>query len=382
MPLTCDLCRGTALGPVYAPEQSARKRTVMLCAHCGLLQSAPRERITSAARRSHLRHAKAFRAEANLATLRPFLKKGAPLRVLDVGAHRGAFALDLKAAYPKATIIGIEPNERLVAPWARKPGFTWLHARFEDTRLEDEGFDLIYSCHTLERLKSAREALLAHRAALAPGGYLLLEVPNVARIAAADIVDEFFADKRLHHFSRRTLIRMLGVCGLRAIAIADTRDTANLTVVAVKGDEPRLAVPADPQEVEATAALISTYQATRLKNMTALAGVARTIDAMAPRKVAVWGAGRLLGNLIETGGLKPQSLAAVVDRNLTRYTGEVHGVPLSPPDMLARLKPDIVVVLSRSLEHEIRREAETHVPSAEVIAYAELLERAKAHAAA
>ena len=103
---------------------------------------------------------------------------------------------------------------------------------------------------------------------------------------------------------------------------------------------------------------------------------------MAPRKGGVWGAGRLLGNLIETGGLKPQSLAAVVDKNLIRYTGEVHGVPLSPPEVLARLKPDIVVVLSRSLEDEIRQVTETQVPGAEVIAYADLLERSKAYAAA
>lgn len=383
MTLTCDLCRSAALERAYAPQASARKQTVWLCTHCGFLQSTPRQTANApSAQRSHLRHAKGLRAEANLATLRPFLKRSTPLRVLDVGAHRGAFALELKAAYPKASVIGIEPNERLAGAWAREPGFTWLHARFEDTRLEDEGFDLIYSCHTLERLKSAREALLAHRAALAPGGYLLIEVPNVARIAGNDVIDEFFVDKHLYHFSRRTLTRLLGVCGLRAIAIADTRDTANLTVVAVKGDEPRLAVPADPNEVEAAAALLSTYQVSRLRNLSALAHVARSIDAMAPRKVAVWGAGRLLGNLIEAGGLKPQSLAAVVDRNLVRYTGEVHGVPLSPPEILTRLKPDIVVVLSRSLEHEIRLEAAAHVPGAQVIAYAELLERAKAHSAA
>jgi SAM-dependent methyltransferase len=376
MALTCDLCRSTTLERVYA----ARKH-VMLCAHCGLLQSAPRERETGNTQHSHLRHTKGFRAEANLATLRAFLKKDKALRVLDVGAHRGAFALELKAAYAKAHIVGIEPDARLVGAWARKPGFTWLHARFEDTRLEDEGFDLIYSCHTLQRLKSTRETLLAHRAALAPGGYLLIEVPNVARIAASDIVDEFFADRHLYHFSRRTLIRLLGVCGLRAIAIADPHDTANLTIVAVKGDEPRLAVPADRQEVEAAAALISTYQATRLKNLSVLADVARTIDAMAPRKVAVWGAGRLLGNLIEAGGLKPQSLAAVVDKNLIRHTNEAHGLPLSPPELLTRLKPDIIVVLARTLEREIRQEAETRVPGAEVVAYAELLERAKTHAA-
>jgi SAM-dependent methyltransferase len=382
MALTCDLCHSAALERVYAPQRSARKQIVLLCSHCGFLQSTIRGNTALTRHASHLRHAKGLRAEANLATLRPFLSKTKPLRVLDVGAHRGAFALELKAAYPKATVIGIEPNERLVGGWARKPGFTWLHARFEDTRLEDEGFDLIYSCHTLERLKSAREALLAHRAALAPGGYLLIEVPNVARIASNDVVDEFFADKHIFHFSRRTLVRMLSVCGLRAVAIADTRDTANLTVVAVKANEPQLAVPADPQEVEAAAALISTYHAARMRNLTTLSIVARTIDAMAPRKVAVWGAGRLLASLIENGGLKPQSLAAVVDKNLIRYTNEAHGVPLSPPEVLARLKPDIVVVLSRSLEDEIRQEAVAHVPGAEVIAYTELLERAKTHAAA
>jgi hypothetical protein len=86
----------------------------------------------------------------------------------------------------------------------------------------------------------------------------------------------------------------------------------------------------------------------------------------------------VLGNLIANGGLNPQSLAAVVDRNLIRQTGEVHGVPLSPPELLARLKPDIIVVLARTLEQEIRQEAETHVPGAEVVAYADLLNRANA----
>jgi C-methyltransferase C-terminal domain len=103
---------------------------------------------------------------------------------------------------------------------------------------------------------------------------------------------------------------------------------------------------------------------------------------MAPRTVAVWGAGRLLTNLIENGGLKPQALTAVVDKNAARYANEGYGVQLSPPEILARLKPDIVVVLSRSLADDIRLEAEAHVPGAEVIAYAELLERAKTQAAA
>jgi 2-polyprenyl-3-methyl-5-hydroxy-6-metoxy-1,4-benzoquinol methylase len=390
MSFSCDLCASTALEQVYAPQNSTRRLTVWLCSHCGLLQSLPRvdraprqsASVSAGADWGNVRYGKGFRAEANLASLRPFLPKHKQINVLDVGANRGAFGLELKAAYPKANIIGIEPDERVVGAWAGKPGFTWLNARLEDTRLENEGFDLIYSCHTLEHLKSPRESLLAHRAALAPGGYLLVEAPNVAILSANDIVEEFFIDKHLYHFSARTLARLLTICGFRAIAIADPRDTVNITVIAVKADDLTYAVPADPAEVEAAAALISTYHAQRMTNLSALTQVARLIDAMAPRKVAVWGAGRLLNSLIMNGGLKPSALAAVVDKHLIRYVSEAHGIRLTAPEDLTQVKPDVVVVMSRSFANEIREEAQARAPGCEVIAYADLLERAKAQIAA
>jgi SAM-dependent methyltransferase len=361
-----------------------------MCARCGLLQSLPR--VDRAPRRSatvsagadwgNLRYGKGFRAEANLTTLRPFLNKRKALRVLDVGANRGAFSLELKTAYPSANIIGIEPDERVVGAWSSKPGFSWLHARLEDTRLEDEGFDLIYSCHTLEHVRSAREALLMHRAALAQDGYLFVEVPNIAVLNASDIVEEFFIDKHLYHFSHRTLARLLGSCGFRAVAVADTRDPVNITVVAVKADRFTDMTMEDPQEVESAAALISNYNALRMRNLSALTQVARLIDNMAPRKVAIWGAGRLLNSLIQNGGLRPQALAAVVDKNLIRYAKEAHGVRLTAPEDLGDLRPDVVVVMSRSFVDEIRAEARERAPGCEVIAYSELLDRAKSMPAA
>ncbi len=390
MSFSCDLCNGTVLEQVYAPQNSTRRLTVWLCTHCGLLQSLPRtdraERksanISAGADWGNLRYGKGFRAEANLATLRPFLTKNKPFQVLDIGANRGAFALELKTAYPKAKIIGIEPDERVVGAWAGKPGFTWLHARLEDTRLETEGFDVVYSCHTLEHLKSAREALVAHRATLKPNGYLFLEVPNTAIIGSNDIIEEFFLDKHLYHFSSRTLARLLSVTGFRAIAVGDTCDPLNVSIVAVKAERPSAIVPADPEEVDAAAQLISTYHATRLLNLSALTQVAHMIDAMAPRKVAVWGAGRLLNSLINNGGLKPHALAAVVDKHLVRYTNQAHGIRLTTPEDLSRVKPDVVVVMSRAFADEIRREAQARAPGCEVIAYADLLARAKAPAVA
>jgi len=387
---TCDLCGNAALEQVYAPQGSVRRLTVWLCTHCGLVQSLPR--IDHAPRRQasvsadadwgNVRYGKGFRAEANLSTLKPFLAKHRPLRVLDVGASRGAFSLEMKAAYPAAEIIGLEPDERVVGAWAKTPGFTWLHARLEDTRPEPESFDVIYSCHTLEHVKSGREALRHHWEALKPHGHLLIEVPNLAMIGLGDIVEEFFIDKHLYHYSLRTLSRLLTASGFRPVVVADPRDIVNVTIVAVKADNGAVPVESDAREVESATALISSYHATRMRNLTALTSVARMIDAMAPRKVAVWGAGRLLNSLILNGGLKPTSLAAVVDKHLVRYASDAHGVRLTAPTELPSIKPDVVVVMSRSFANEIREEAQARVPGCEVIAYADLLARAKTQAAA
>lgn len=386
---TCDLCGNAALEQVYAPQGSVRRLTVWLCTHCGLVQSLPR--IDHAPRRQaavsadadwgNVRYGKGFRAEANLATLKPFLPKHGAIRVLDVGASRGAFSLEMKATYPNANIVGLEPDERVVSAWAEKPGFNWLHARLEDTRLEPESFDVVYSCHTLEHVKSGALALRHHRDALKPHGHLLLEVPNIAMIGLSDIVEEFFIDKHLYHYSIRTLTRLFTANGLRPILIADPRDNVNVTIVAVKAASMAVPVESDEREVEYATALISSYHAARMQNLKALTSVARMIDAMAPRKVAVWGAGRLLNSLILNGGLKPSSLAAVVDKHLIRYAEDAHGVRLTAPTELPAIKPDVVVVMSRSFADEIREEAQTRVPGCEVIAYSDLLARAKKQAA-
>ena len=116
MSASCDLCKASSLEQVYAARNSGGKRTVWLCTYCGLLQSLPRSR--KRVETPPASHRKRLRADTTLATLKPFLLKNKPLRVLDVGAGHGAFALELKGAHPKANIIGIEPDARAVGEWS------------------------------------------------------------------------------------------------------------------------------------------------------------------------------------------------------------------------------------------------------------------------
>ena len=81
---------------------------------------------------------------------------------------------------------------------------------------------------------------------------------------------------------------------------------------------------------------------------------------MLPRRVAVWGAGRLFDSLVVHGGFDATHLAMLVDAHLKAHVGERHGCALSMPDELPSIKPGVVVVMSRGFAGEIAEHEELH----------------------
>ena len=55
---------------------------------------------------------------------------------------------------------------------------------------------------------------------LKQGGLLVLDAPNIALIGGDDILEEWFIDKHLYHFSKRTLARMIEAAGFTIVAAA------------------------------------------------------------------------------------------------------------------------------------------------------------------
>ena len=96
--------------------------------------------------------------------------------------------------------------------------------------------------------------------------------------------------------------------------------------------------------------------------------------------MALWGAGRLFDLLVREGGFDPKMLALLIDSHLRKHMDERHGVRLAAPEALADV--DAVIVMSRMFADEITREVKMRVPNAEIILYADLLERAKTRKAA
>lgn len=384
---SCDLCGQAPLERLYAPDGTARGLAVFVCPRCALVQSLPRidhvaaraVSVSAAADWGNVRYGKGFRTGAALQALAEVADLGTLREVLDVGANRGSFALALLDAHPHLQVTAIEPDASVTGAYADHPAITLRIARIEEVALPKGAFDLIHCSHTLEHLISPRHTLSALARALTREGLLYLEVPDLAFLDRDDLVEEWFIDKHLYHFSHACLIACVAAAGLEVVAAPKDPAGENLVLIARRArDAATASIPAAPREVAAAHARLARYGATRAANRAALAGVSRAIMALAPRRVVIWGAGRLLDSLVREGGLDLTILAGIIDSQLSApdlapHAGARLGRRILAPEALPDLAPDVVVVAARRFLAEIRAEVAARLPGCAVLGYGELL---------
>jgi SAM-dependent methyltransferase len=387
MPVPCELCGREALAFAYAPERSNRGISVHICGACGLVQSEPRAdraarapaAASSGADWGNVRYGKGFRTQIALDALLRHVDSPS-FSLLDVGSNRARFVDAVRAAIPGAKIVAVEPDERVAAA---SEGKAELHTcRIEETAFAPGRFDVVHSCHTIEHLAHPFDVLRDHYRVLKDGGLLILDAPNIALIGADDVVEEWFIDKHLTHFSERTLMRMVEAAGFSIVQRPDPCDRENLFMVARKSVPVQAPIAADPPQVDHAYELISSYVAARSHNMDALAAVAAELTALAPKGVAIWGAGRIFDSLIVYGKFDPKLLRVLIDKHLAAHVAERHGCRLSGPDALSQSKPGVIVVMSRGFAREIAAEAKAKAPGAEILLFTDLLGRARLRLAA
>ncbi|MHB8692976.1 MAG: class I SAM-dependent methyltransferase [Solirubrobacteraceae bacterium] len=140
-----------------------------------------------------------------------------PATLLDVGAGRGRFVAAAAAAGYRAS--GIEPSDRGVAA-ATALGADVRQAGVldaENVEIAAGSLDAVTLWHVLEHLDDPRAALDRIAGWLAPGGTLLVGVPNLASFQAQLGGERWYhldVPRHRTHFTERGLSLLLGRCGL------------------------------------------------------------------------------------------------------------------------------------------------------------------------
>ncbi len=141
-----------------------------------------------------------------------------PGRLLDIGAGRGRFVAQARAAGWDAH--GIEPSQRGV-DGARAIGVELERAGIDDAGVPAGSLDAATLWHVLEHLDDPGRALARIAGWLRPGGLLLVGVPNLGSVQArAGGARWYHLDVPRHrtHFTVGGLQALLRSCGLEPVS--------------------------------------------------------------------------------------------------------------------------------------------------------------------
>ena len=173
------------------------------------------------------------RTLARYERLAPYVPKGK--RVLDVGSGGGEFLYLLRRLGYE--VQGIEPNQGY-GEFARNV----LGLPVEVTTLGEmtpptEPYDLITAHHVVEHLREPVEALAVFKEWLVPGGYVIIEVPNVEARYHAPHTRFHFA--HLYNFAPEGLEQCGRLAGLNVVDSELVAGTSHVNVVFRNGgDDP------------------------------------------------------------------------------------------------------------------------------------------------
>jgi ubiquinone/menaquinone biosynthesis C-methylase UbiE len=375
----CDLCNCLNLKWVYTPDGSKRGLKIYVCNDCGLVQSHPRidhvkERVVTAsggADWGNIRYGKAFQTMADLETLKDYLTDEIKT-CLDIGSNRGSFLLALLERFPQLEFWGIEPDRQIVDNYYNNDHIKLIVDRLENIKLPNNYFDLIYCSHTLEHLKYPSSALDRIWEATKSNGILFLEVPNIDLLKSKDVLEEWFIDKHLYHFSSYTIATYLDTHGFEILTGFPKIDSENISMIAKKVDRPSKIKIINKKESQRVTSLLKTYDKRRMKNLKTLPEVAMKLNKLAQEKrLVVWGAGRIFDNLVKIGGLDVNKLAGVIDKYLIKYVKLSNGVPLTSAEKFLELNPNVALICSRAYYNEIADEIQNRDSSCEIISFSD-----------
>lgn len=233
-PFNCPVCAGAT----FRVRRRLRDRVMrtmdrefvlVSCDGCGLLRLHPQpdgETLAAAYQSDYAPHirpgisgkAKGWLERRSVRMLGAYLSR--PARVLDVGCATGDLLLAIRSR-GNPDVTGVEPGNE-AANIARSRGLNVFTGELDDAEFAGGSFDTVLASHTLEHVGDPLAFLQEVHRVLAPGGALLLWLPN-ADSHEATIFRRFWIGydppRHLTTFTTGTLGWMLNKAGFDVVSV-------------------------------------------------------------------------------------------------------------------------------------------------------------------
>jgi 2-polyprenyl-3-methyl-5-hydroxy-6-metoxy-1,4-benzoquinol methylase len=221
----CPLCGSTSQAPFDGRQFRGYQVINVICTSCGLVFQSPRMDETESSDFYQAEYRLLYqgqagpnakdlkvqtqRAELTLEFIRPIVKSAN--RILDIGCSSGLLLKKLATNY-HADTCGVEPGD-MYRQYAQAAGLEVFSTLEELKQANPSPFALISLMHVLEHLPDPVGYLADLRTSLLlPGGWLLLEVPNL-------YAHDSFEVAHLVSYSSHTLQHVVEKAGYQVVAL-------------------------------------------------------------------------------------------------------------------------------------------------------------------
>lgn len=153
--------------------------------------------------------------------------RGRPIRVLDAGCGDGLLALSMAQRNPDWELLGVDRDEGALAGAGERARARRLpNVRFEAADLEQPlptvGFDAVLAIECLSEIPDDRRALEVLAAGLAPGGLLVVQVPDREWRPVLPGSATTWREQVRQGYDAAEIAAALSALGLEAIAVEPT----------------------------------------------------------------------------------------------------------------------------------------------------------------
>jgi 2-polyprenyl-3-methyl-5-hydroxy-6-metoxy-1,4-benzoquinol methylase len=227
-----------ACGAAAAPDPSWEPLRMYRCPACGLLFAPDRtpEELQSLYDAGYFADypggedyeadpaQRRFEADRRVAWVARHVPGG---RLLEIGAAAGHFVEAARDAGFEP--MGVEPAADLARRATERTGITVVPGFLEDVDLPLGAFDVACAWHVVEHIAAPHDALVRVHDALAPGGQLFVEVPNIASVVARRTGRRWGNLDIRHHVGHYT------PAALRALLVRAGFDVASVDTFPMRG---------------------------------------------------------------------------------------------------------------------------------------------------
>jgi SAM-dependent methyltransferase len=270
----------------------------------------------------------------------------APGRAYEVGCASAAMLHQFRNRGWR--VRGCDPSPSAIAQAKNIFGIEADLGSEEDAIPRQKNLDLILVCHVLEHLYDPLAALARFHAALAPHGYLVLEVP--CAVGPEQLPPGWFTFEHLHYYQSAILENMLRGAGFEPVESRIEMNVQHYPVIAIAA---RKRTDRDPNVADhnpsAGTRLARTYAACDTALWAATAERLKHIR----QPVFLYGAGIHTSQLLDRTDLAPQ-IIAIADRDPKKWGQMLAGKPvISPAELFVDAQSAPVIISSYVSEKQI-----------------------------